>query len=74
MVNRKVSIIPSPELREWKLEKLIGRQGVIKASVKATTISGYWIKLNEPFVDELEWFIPRSSVQLLTNTGNGTTD
>lgn len=29
MVGRKITIIASPLLKEWKLKKLIGRDGVI---------------------------------------------
>lgn len=34
MVGRKITIIASPLLKEWKLKKLIGRDGVIIKRIK----------------------------------------
>lgn len=65
MVGQKITIITSPQLRDWKLKKLEGRDGVIieeKAQNKKT--KGVWVRLNTPFANESEWFIPVQSVQL----------
>ena len=64
MVGRKITIIASPLLKEWKLKKLIGRDGVIIKENQTQKTKGVWVRLNEPFANELEWFIPIQSVQI----------
>ena len=39
MVGRKITIIASPLLKEWKLKKLIGRDGVIIVIFRPTICS-----------------------------------
>ena len=41
MVGRKITIIASPLLKEWKLKKLIGRNGVIIKENKKQKVYGY---------------------------------
>ena len=54
MVGRKITIIASPLLKEWKLKKLIGRDGVIIKKNQNQKTKGVWVRLNEPFANELE--------------------
>lgn len=56
-----------PLLKEWKLKKLIGRDGVIIKKNQNQKTKGVWIRLNEPFANELEWFIPIQSVQITSH-------
>ena len=65
MVGRKITIIASPLLKEWKLKKLIGRDGVIIKENQTQKTKGVWVRLNAPFANELEWFIPVSYTHLL---------
>lgn len=65
MVGRKITIIASPLLKEWKLKRLIGRDGVIIKENQNQKTKGVWIRLNEPFANELEWFIQSSQYKLL---------
>ena len=53
MVGRKITIIASPLLKEWKLKRLIGRDGVIIKENQNQKTKGVWIRLNEPFANEL---------------------
>ena len=62
MVGRKITIIASPLLKEWKL-KSNWKDGVLLKRIKIKKTKGVWIRLNEPFANELEWFIPIQSVQ-----------
>ncbi|WP_195639806.1 KH domain-containing protein [Bacteroides stercoris] len=67
MVGRKITIIASPLLKEWKLKRLIGRDGVIINEIQNQKTKGVWVRLNNPFADELEWFIPVQSVQIISH-------
>lgn len=67
MVGRKITIIASPLLKEWKLKRLIGRDGVIINKIQNQKTKGIWVRLNTPFADELEWFIPVQSVQIISH-------
>lgn len=67
MVVRKITIIASPLLKEWKLKRLIGRDGVIINKIQNQKTKGVWVRLNTPFADELEWFIPVQSVQIISH-------
>ena len=67
MVGRKITIIASPLLKEWKLKKLIGRDGVIIKENQTQKTKGVWVRLKEPFANELEWFIPIQSVQITSH-------
>lgn len=61
--NDTVKIISSPELIEMKLGQLCGETGIV---VEARN-SGCWVEFQEPFMDEMEWFVPYSS---LVKTGH----
>ena len=67
MVGRKITIIASPLLKEWKLKRLIGRDGVIINKIQNQKTQGVRVRLNAPFADELEWFIPVQSVQIISH-------
>ena len=67
MVGRKITIIASPLLKEWKLKRLIGRDGVIINKIQNQKTKGVWVRLNTPFADELEWFIPVQLVQIISH-------
>ena len=67
MVGRKITIIASPLLKEWNLKRLIGRDGVIINKIQNQKTKGVWVRLNTPFADELEWFIPVQSVQIISH-------
>ncbi len=67
MVGRKITIIASPLLKEWKLKRLIGRDGVIINKIQNQKTKGVWVRLNTPVADELEWFIPVQSVQIISH-------
>lgn len=67
MKGRKIQIIPSAELYSWKLLELAGKVGVIVEMVKRENNMGCWVKLTEPYHEEVEWFVPIKSIQLLTN-------
>lgn len=67
MVGRKITIIASPLLKGWKLKRLIGRDGVIINKIQNQKTKGVWVRLNTPFADELEWFIPVQSVQIISH-------
>lgn len=61
-----ISIMPSQELAEIKLEGLFGKEGKITdiVCVDKKGIVGCWIQLNEPFQNELEWFVPLPSIAI----------
>ena len=40
--------------------------GIIKENQTQKT-KGVWVRLNEPFANELEWFIPIQSVQITSH-------
>ena len=67
MVGRKITIIASPLLKEWKLKRLIGRDGVIINKIQNQKTKGVWVRLNTPYAEELEWFIPVQSVQIISH-------
>lgn len=50
-----------------EIEKLIGRDGVIIKENQTQKTKGVWVRLNEPFANELEWFIPIQSVQITSH-------
>ena len=64
MINQIIEIVDSKELRELKLEGLIGRMGRIIESLDQSQRKnpGYIV---EPFQEEDEWFIPSQSIKTL---------
>lgn len=67
MLGRKIQIVPSPQLAAWKLEKLVGREGKIISKKLHERNKGYWVALNAPYTNEIEWFIPIESIQLISH-------
>ena len=67
MLGRKIQIVSSPQLFAWKLEKLVGREGKIILKELHKRNRGYWIALNVPYANEIEWFIPIESIQLISH-------
>jgi hypothetical protein len=45
----------------------IERDGVIIKENQTQKTKGVWVRLNEPFANELEWFIPIQSVQITSH-------
>lgn len=56
----------SDELGAWKLKKLVGREGKIVSELQNEKNKGYWVELDISFGNEKEWFVPVSSIQLLS--------
>lgn len=56
-----------PFIERMEIEKLIGRDGVIIKKNQNQKTKGVWVRLNEPFANELEWFIPIQSVQITSH-------
>ena len=67
MVGRKITIIASPLLKEWKLKKLIGRDGVIIKENQTQKTKGVWVRLNEPFANGEHVYIGIGWLQKLLN-------
>lgn len=70
MINQIIEIVDSKELRELRLEKLIGRMGRIVESLDYPQRKnpGYIVDFSEfskPFQGEDEWFIPSQSIKTL---------
>lgn len=67
MINQIIKIVDSKELRELKLEGLIGRMGRIIESLDQSQRKnpGYIVEFTEPFQEEDEWFIPSQSIKTL---------
>lgn len=53
-----VTIIPSVALSALKLDALCKRHGKV-TEVKQ---NGCWVRLDEEYMDELEWYIPNISL------------
>ena len=54
-----VTVVKSAELHEIKLDNLIGKKG----EVVEERPNGCWVKFNEKYLGEHEWFIPSSSIK-----------
>ena len=67
MLGRKIQIVASPELAAWKLGKLAGREGKIASTEPHKRNKGCWVALNTPYANEIEWFIPIESIQLISH-------
>lgn len=59
-----ISIIPSGDLNDMKLNGLCGKTGKVSDKVYSNKsgLIGYWATLDSPFKGELEWFVPTSSI------------
>lgn len=63
MAGKKIRITTSSELREMRLHALAGRSGVIVAENDCG--KGYFVALDTPYQDEKEWYIPKTSIQII---------
>lgn len=59
MLNKTVKIVPSKELSELKLENIAGQIGKV---VDKPNAKGYWVKMQYPYFNEVEWYIPTQSI------------
>lgn len=59
-----VKIKASDSLTKIKLKKLAGSKGEIVETIYSTVnkVIGCWVKLDHPFENEQEWFIPIDSI------------
>lgn len=62
--NDIVVIKPSDELSLMRLNDLAGREATIRQDL--TSIErlnkGYMVELTEPYMEEVDWFIPQESI------------
>ena len=62
--NDIVEINPSDALSLMRLNALIGKEAIITQYL--TSIGrlnkGYMVELTEPYLDEVDWFIPQESI------------
>lgn len=62
--NDIVEIKPSDALSLMRLNALIGKEATITQDL--TSIGrlnkGYMVELTEPYLDEVDWFIPQESI------------
>ena len=63
-IGSKITIIPSNELSEIKLNALLGEEGFIVEDLTDNdgTGDGYMVLFPTPFKNEYLWFIPKESV------------
>lgn len=59
----KITIIPSPELTELRLDALLGEAGIVLEDLTESCrkTKGYMILIPETYKDEFVWFIPKES-------------
>ncbi|MCS2456342.1 hypothetical protein NXX04_16940 [Bacteroides ovatus] len=50
-----------------EIEKVNWKGRVIIKENQTQKTKGVWVRLNEPFANELEWFIPIQSVQITSH-------
>lgn len=56
-----------PFIERMEIEKVNWKDGVIIKENQTQKTKGVWVRLNEPFANELEWFIPIQSVQITSH-------
>lgn len=63
-VNDIIIINPSDSLSLMRLNALIGREAVITQDLTGIgrLNKGYMVELTEPYLDEVDWFIPQESI------------
>lgn len=63
-IGTVLKIKPSEALSLMRLNMLIGKEAIIVQDL--TSIErlnkGYMVKLTEPYMDEVDWFIPQESI------------
>lgn len=59
----KITIIPSPELTELRLDALLGEPGIVLEDLtdESRKAKGYMVLIPETYKDEFVWFIPQNS-------------
>lgn len=64
-MKKKVTILPSLELYQTRLEGLVGKQGVVAEKVFGQNGAslGAWVRFEQPYKNEVEWFIPNISLR-----------
>lgn len=62
--NDIVVIKPSDELSLMRLNELAGREATIRQDLTGIgrLYKGYMVELTEPYLDEVDWFIPQDSI------------
>ena len=63
MIGKTINIIASAALSEIRLDDLIGAKGVIVENGPHN--NGAYVKLERPYLNEEEWFIPKDSIQIV---------
>lgn len=60
-----IQIYFSSTLNEMKLMGLIGKTGIVTEDLTyiERINKGYMVQLNEPYLDEYNWFIPYESIK-----------
>lgn len=63
-VNDIVEIKPSDSLSLMRLNDLIGREATVTQDLTsiARLNKGYMVELTEPYLEEVDWFIPQESI------------
>lgn len=56
----KITIIPSPELTELRLDALLGETGIVLEDLSGShrKVKGYMVLIPETYKNEFVWFIP----------------
>jgi hypothetical protein len=66
MIKEKdiIEIKPSDSLSLMRLNALIGREATITQDLTGIERlnKGYMVELTEPYMDEVDWFIPQESI------------
>lgn len=58
-----ILILPSIALSLLQLEPLAGQRAkIVQVHSTEHKVKGCWVELNEPFLEEREWYIPYSSI------------
>lgn len=60
--GQKVTIIPSIALDQLRLTDLVGREVRLLEEDLFPKHLGWWVELDEEYLNEKEWFIPISSI------------
>lgn len=62
-VGDQILILPSVALSQLKLSSLAGTYATI-VEIRGTRddIKGCWVKLPQPYLEEIEWYIPYMSI------------
>lgn len=63
MVGKRINIIASPVLTSIRLHELVGQQGIVVENGPHN--NGAYVQLDKAYMNELEWFIPNESIQII---------